>query len=133
MEIQPRHRLEHHVRYRVHRVLTGGGIHAADGGVLIGIAYARGLGVLSEAAAVEGVDLQEEAVHVLLRLIQGDASGLQVGFQVRPGVLVEAAQAGHAGVVLRLEEHVVHHGHLAGLPEGPRRFCGDMVQTLGTA
>ena len=133
VKIQTRHCFKNHIGYRVHRILAGDWIHAADGRVLIGRADTRGLGRLSEAAEIEGVEFQEEAIHIFLRLIQGDASCFQVCFQERPGVLVEPSDAGNARIVLRFQKNVVHHCHLAGLPEGTRRFGCDPIEAFCVA
>ena len=69
-------------------------------GELPEVADARCLGILTEAAAIESIDLQEKAIHILLGFIHGDAASFKVRRQKRPGVLVETAHAGNTGIII---------------------------------
>ena len=114
--------LQRHVGDGIAGVLAGIRVDAADRGVQIGIADADDGRQRADAAVIEAVDLHEEAVRDLLSLIHGDSSRLQIRLQVRPGILVEAAErtdvadAGHA------DQQFVEKSGLTGLPVCLRRI-----------
>ena len=125
VELQAPHGLQHHIGDGVGGVLPGFGVHASQGGVLIGVSDAGGVHQLGGPGPIEAVCLEEEGVHDLLGLIQGDGPGFQVLLQIRPGVLVEPSQGGGGEHALDLDHDLVHHGALDGLPEIPGRVLAE--------
>ncbi len=69
-------------------------------------------------SAVKAVGLQEEGVDDFLGLIQGNAAGLQIGLQERPGVLVKAAEGVGRIAGFQGQEELIQYGRLASFPEG---------------
>ena len=122
--------LEHHVGDGVGGVLARLRDDAADGGVLVGVVGAGDIGDHGRASVIEAGGLEEERVHQLLGLILGEAPGIQIGFEVGPGVLVEAAERQRRLLGLGVDEQMVQKRRLAGLPERGRRLGGDMVQAF---
>ena len=98
--------------------------------MLIGVVGSGDVGDHGRAGVVEAGGLEEERVHQLLRLILGEAARLQIRLQIRPGVLVKAAERQRGLLGLGVDEQMVQKRRLARLPERGRRLGGDMVQAL---
>ena len=92
-----------------------------------------GLGIFTETAIIEGVDLQEETIYIFLCFFHSGAACFQVSLQVRPGVLVKTANAGNARIIFSFQEYIIKHGHLASFPESTRCFRCDPVKALSAA
>ena len=122
--------LEHHVGDGVGGVLARLRDDAADGGVLVGVVGTGDIGDHGRASVIEAGGLEEERVHQLLGLILGEAPGIQIGFEVGPGVLVEAAERQRRLLGLGVDEQMVQKRRLAGLPERGGGTLGDMVQAF---
>ena len=104
---------------------------AADGHVLVHGASGAGEGVRLGADLVDGQRLDPEVREELDSIVLGDASLVQVGFQIRIYVLVEAAVAEGVSVGLDLKDQLDEPYRLDRLVEGLSGFVGNLVTDPG--
>ena len=96
----------------------------------IRVADADDLHQFANAATVHGVDLHEEAIHDLLRLFRRQPAFFQIVLQVRPRVLIEAAERSDIPDRTQAQDVLICDRRLAGLAEGAARVLGDPVQAV---
>ena len=117
MQAQAPERLQDHVGHRVRGVFSGLGIDAADRHVLVRVVRTGDRCELRRAGIIEALGLQDEGIYEFLRLVERYRSRIEVFFQVRPGVLVHAAEREGAFFRLAVHEQVVQQRRLTSLPE----------------